>query len=107
VTLRSWSIAAFTIAVPILASNTHEIIFSCFPVWLVTQSSTFLRRRKHRQDRQRDRVPACSLVDVSHWFTRYQPRAWASAPVLPAIAFALIASSPMLIGFAITREPAP
>ena len=30
-----------------------------------------------------------------------------SAPVLPAMAFALIASSPMLIGFAITRSLTP
>ena len=30
-----------------------------------------------------------------------------SAPVLPAIAFALVASLPMLIGFAITRSLTP
>jgi Type II CAAX prenyl endopeptidase Rce1-like len=107
VTLRSWSIAAFTIVVLILASYTHEII-SRVPAygWLHSHRPFYVAESI-------DKIGGAAVCLLAVWLMYrsglrgISHELGLSAPVLPAIAFALIASSPMLIGFAVTRSLSP
>jgi membrane protease YdiL (CAAX protease family) len=107
VTPRSWYIAAFTIVVLILASYTHEII-SRVPAygWLHSHRPFYVAESI-------DKIGGAALCLLATWLMyRTGVRGISrelglSAPALPAVAFALIASSPMLIGFAITRSLTP
>lgn len=106
-TLRPWSIAAITIAVLILASYTHEII-SRVPAygWLHSHRPFYVAESI-------DKIGGAAVCLFAVWLMYrtglrgISGELGLSASVLPAIAFALIASSPMLIGFAITRRPSP
>jgi membrane protease YdiL (CAAX protease family) len=107
VTRRSWSIAAITVAVLILASYTHEII-SRFP--------RYGRLHSHRPfyvAESLDKIGGAAVCLLEVWLMYHaglrgiSRELGLSAPVLPAIAFALVASCPMLIGFAITRSLTP
>jgi membrane protease YdiL (CAAX protease family) len=107
VTRRSWNIAAITVAVLILASYTHEII-SRVPryEWLHSHRPFYVAESL-------DKIGGTAMCLLAVWWMyRKGPLGISrelglSAPVLPAIAFALVASLPMLIGFAITRSLTP
>jgi membrane protease YdiL (CAAX protease family) len=107
VTLRSWSITVITFAVLIVASYAHEI-GSRVPVygWLHTHRPFYVAESI-------DKIGGASVCLLAVWLMYrngirgISRELGLSAPVLPAIAFALIASSPMLIGFAITRSLTP
>lgn len=106
-TQRSWSIAAFTIALLILASYTHAII-SRVPAygWLHSHRPFYVAESIDKIGS----AAACLLAVGLMYYTGLRGisrELGLSAPVLPATAFALIASSPMLIGFAITRSLTP
>ena len=106
-TLRSWSISVITFAVLILASYAHEII-SRVPAygWLHSHRSFYVAESI-------DKIGGAAVCLLAVWLMYrngirgISRELGLSAPVLPAIAFALIASLPMLIGFAITRSLTP
>jgi hypothetical protein len=106
-TRRSWSIAAITIAVLILASYTHEIISR------VPQYEWLHSHRPFYVAESLDKIGGAALCLLAvGMMCRTGLRGVSrelglSEPVLPAIAFALVASSPMLIGFGITRSLTP
>jgi len=107
VTLRSWSIAVITFVVLILASYAHEIV-SRVPAyrWLHAHRPFYVAESI-------DKIGGAAVCMLAVWLMYrngirgISRKLGLSAPVLPAIAFALIASSPMLIGFAITRSLTP
>jgi membrane protease YdiL (CAAX protease family) len=104
---ESVKIAVLTLLVLVLASYTHEI-FSQF---------SFYRRLHHNWPfyfaESIDKIAGAGFCVLATWLMRGKGlRAVGqdlglSAPLLPAIAFALIVSSPMAIGFAITRRVSP
>jgi uncharacterized protein len=106
-TRRSWRVATITVAVLIIASYTHEII-SRVPAygWLHSHWPFYVAESL-------DKIGGAVVCVLAVWLMyRIGLRGIShelglSAPILPAIAFALIASSPMLIGFAITRSLTP
>ena len=106
-TRRSWRIATITGAVLIIASYTHEII-SRFPQyeWLHSHWPFYVAESL-------DKIGGAVVCVLAVWLMYrtglrgISHELGLSAPILPAIAFALIASSPMLIGFAITRSLTP
>ena len=107
VTRRSWGIAAVTVVVLAIASYTHEII---------SRVPTYLWLHRHRPfyvAESLDKIGGVALCMLAVWLMyRTDLRGICSvlglaAPIFPAIVFALIASSPMLIGFAITRSLTP
>jgi uncharacterized protein len=107
VTLRSWSITVITFAVLILASYSHEIT-SRVPGygWLHSHRPFYVAESI-------DKIGGAAVCVLAVWLMHRSGirgigrELGISGPVLPAIAFALIASSPMLIGFAITRSLTP
>jgi uncharacterized protein len=107
VTLRSFRIAAITIAVLLIADHAHELI-SQIPAyrWLHTHRPFYFAESL-------DKIAGVGLCLLAVWLMyRVGPRGVSrelgfSAPIFTAIVFALIASSPMLIGFAITRRLSP
>jgi len=107
VTRRSWRIATITGAVLIIASYTHEII-SRFPQyeWLHSRYPWYVAESI-------DKIGGAALCVLAVWLIYrtglrgISRELGLSAPVLSAIAFALVASLPMLIGFAITRSLTP
>jgi membrane protease YdiL (CAAX protease family) len=107
VTLRSSGIAAMTIGVLIVASDMHEII-SRVPGygWLHSHRPFYVAESIDKIGG----AAVCLLAVCLMYRTGLRGisrELGLSAPVLPAIAFALIVSSPMLIGFAITRSLTP
>ena len=106
-TPRPWGTAAITVVVLIIASYTHEII-SRVPAygWLHSHRPFYVAESI-------DKIGGAAVCLLAVWLLyrsglRGISRALGlSAPVLPAIALALIASSPMLVGFAITRSLTP
>jgi hypothetical protein len=97
VTLRSWSIAVITFAVLILASYAHEI---------VSRVPAYRRLHTHRPfyvAESIDKIGGAAVCLIAVWLMYrngirgISRELGLSAPFLPAIAFALIASSPMLI----------
>ena len=106
-TRHSWSLAAITVAVLIIASYTHEIISR------VPQYGRLHSHRPFYFAESLDKIGGAAVCLLAIWLMyRIGLRGISrelglSAPVLPAIAFALVASLPMLIGFAITRSLTP
>ncbi len=106
-TLRSWSITVITFAVLILASYAHEIT-SGVPAygWLHSHRPFYVAESI-------DKIGGAAVCLLAVWLMYRNgirgigSELGLSGPVLPAIAFAPIASSPMLIGFAITRSLTP
>jgi membrane protease YdiL (CAAX protease family) len=104
---RPWGIAAITVVVLIIASYTHEII-SRVPAygWLHSQRPFYVAESI-------DKIGGAAVCLHAVWLLYcsglrgISRELGLSAPVLPAIALTLIASSPMLIGFAITRSLTP
>jgi membrane protease YdiL (CAAX protease family) len=104
VTPRSWRIAAITIAALIISSYSHEII-SRVPAygWLHSHRPFYVAESI-------DKIGGAAVCVLAVWLMYrtglrgISRELGLSAPVLPAIAFALTASSPMLVGFAITRS---
>jgi membrane protease YdiL (CAAX protease family) len=107
VTRRPWIIAAVTFAVLLIASYTHEII-SRLPAygWLHSHRPFYVAESI-------DKIGGAAVCLFAVWLMYrtglrgISRELGLSAPVLPAIALALIASSPMLIGFMITRSLTP
>src|SRR5258708_22729714 len=96
-----------TVAVLVLASYTHEIV-SRVPAsgWLHSHWFFYVAESI-------DKIGGTAVCLLAVWLMYrtglrgISRELGLSAAVLPAIAFALIASSPMLIGFAITRSLTP
>jgi len=104
---RSWTIAIFTIVVLMIASYAHEIVSR------VPGYNSLHNHRPFYAAESIDKLLGALLCLIAVWLMHGRsPRAIGrelgfSAPALPALAFALIASSPMLLGFAITRTLTP
>jgi len=102
-----WTIVGITLPALIIASYTHEIIS---PVsgyeWLHSHQPFYIAESI-------DKVLGVVVCVFAMWLMyRTDLRGTSrelglSAPVLPAIAFGLVASLPMLIGFAVTRNVNP
>jgi membrane protease YdiL (CAAX protease family) len=105
--LAPWSITFITLAVLVLASYAHEII-GRVPAygWLHSHRPFYVAESI-------DKIGGATLCLLAVWLMYrngirgVSREVGLSAPLLPAIAFALIASSPMLIGFAIARSLNP
>jgi len=100
-------IAAVTIAVLVVASHAHEILSRVSAYrWLHTHHPFYLAEGIDKIG-----AAAACLLAVSFMYRTGLRGAirqlGLSAPLLPAIVFALIASLPMLIGFADTRSLTP
>lgn len=99
--------AAITIAVLITVSYVHEIL-SRLPSYVQLHSD-----KPFYIAESIDKVAGACLCLITTWLmTRTATRGvlrevGLDAPILPAFAFALIVSSPMLLGFALTRSLTP
>lgn len=99
--------AAITIAVLATVSYIHEIL-SRLPAYVSLHND-----KPFYFSESIDKVAGVCLCLIAIWLmTRTGPRGvlrkvGLDAPILPAFAFALIASSPMLLGFALTRSLTP
>ena len=99
--------AAITIAVLVTVSFVHEIL-SRLPAYVRLHGV-----RPFYIAESIDKVAGACLCLIATWLmARTGPRGvlrevGLAAPTLPAFAFALIASSPMLLGFALTRSLTP
>jgi len=104
---RPWGIALTTLAVLIIVTYTHEIL-STFPAYRELHSS-----RPFYIAESIDKILEVIICIVAVWLMHRAGlrdvfrELGLSAPILPAIAFALGVSLPMLIGFAITRGLTP
>jgi membrane protease YdiL (CAAX protease family) len=104
---RSWKMAAITIGVLIVASSSHEILRRVPGyAWLHSHRPFYVAESIDKVGGAILCMLAVGLMcrtgggGIAH-------ELGLSAPVRPAIALALVASSPMLIGFAVTRSMAP
>jgi membrane protease YdiL (CAAX protease family) len=102
-----WTIVGITLPALIIASYTHEIICHVPGYeWLHSHQPFYIAESI-------DKVLGVVVCVFAMWLMcRTDLRGTShelglSAPVLPAIAFALVASLPMLIGFAVTRNVNP
>ena len=99
--------AVITIAVLVIASYAHEIL-SRLPAYVRLHSE-----KPFYIAESVDKVAgACVCLFATWWMSRAGARSvlrdvGLDAPILPALAFALIASLPMLVGFALTRSLTP
>ena len=106
-TRRAWIIALLTVVTLIIASYAHEILANLSAYRELYSHHPFYIAESI------DKIGGAAICFLAVWLIRrVGPRAVSyelglSAPVLPAIAFALLVSSPMLIGFAITRSFTP
>jgi membrane protease YdiL (CAAX protease family) len=106
-TRHAWRIAAITITVLVVIHYVHRIL-SQFTVY-----RGLYRHHPFYVPESIDKIAGVVLCVLAVWIMRDAGLRGVSrelgllAPVLPAIAFALAVSSPMLIGFAITRSLAP
>jgi membrane protease YdiL (CAAX protease family) len=104
---HSWIIAAITVAILIVVSYIHAIIYH------IPQYRWLHRQRPFYIAESFDKIGGVVICMLAIWLMRriglrgIGRELGLSAPPLPAIAFALIASLPMLIGFAITRSLPP
>jgi len=107
VTRRAWIIALLTVVTLIIAAYAHEIL---------SYLSAYRELHSHHPyyiAESIDKVSGAVICFLGVWLIRrighrgISYELGLSAPVLPAIAFALLVSSPMLIGFAITRTLTP
>jgi membrane protease YdiL (CAAX protease family) len=105
--LRPWSVTLITVAVLILVTYIHKVLS------LVAPYREFQQHHPFYLAESVDKIAGVILCVGAVWLLRpINLRGIArdlglSAPVLPAIAFALVASSPMLIGFVFTRSLTP
>jgi hypothetical protein len=104
---RPQTIALITGAVLIIASYTHEIISRAPQYrWLHSHRPFYVAESL-------DKIGGAAVCVLAVWLMHrtglrgISRELGLSAPVFPAIAFALVASSPMLTGFAITRSLTP
>jgi CAAX protease family protein len=104
---RPWIIALVTIVVLIPAAYTHEIL---------SYLSAYRDLHRHRPfyvAESIDKLAAVALCMLAIWLMRrigppgISRELGLSAPILPAIAFAVAVSLPMSIGFAVTRSLTP
>jgi len=99
--------AASTIAVLVAVSYIHEIL-SRLPAYVQLHNN-----KPFYVAESIDKVAGVCLCLITVWLMkRTGPRGvlrevGLDAPILPAFAFALIASSPMMLGFALTRSLTP
>lgn len=106
-TQRPWLIAVVTLAVLVLASYAHELFSK------LTAYRDLYRTHPFYVPESLDKVGGlvlCALtisILSSNGFRSVCRELGLAAPLLPAIAFALLASSPMWIGFALTRKLTP
>jgi uncharacterized protein len=107
VNMAKLKFAAITIAVLVTVSYSHEI-FSRLPAYVRLHND-----KPFYIAESIDKVAGVCLCLITILLTtRAGPRGvlrevGLDAPILPAFAFALIASSPMLLGFALTRSLTP
>jgi membrane protease YdiL (CAAX protease family) len=106
--LRPWSVALFTLLVLILIDHVHELLAR------LAAYRALYRAHEFYVPESIDKVAGfalCLLTVVllsrANGFRGVSRELGLSAPVLRAFAFALVVSSPMWIGFAITRKLTP
>jgi len=106
-TRRAWIIALLTVVTLAIAAYVHEVL---------SYLSAYRELHSHHPfyiAESIDKVGGAAICFLAVWLIRriglraISYELGLSAPVLPAIAFALLVSSPMLIGFAITRTFTP
>jgi membrane protease YdiL (CAAX protease family) len=106
-TQRPWVVAMVTLAVLVLASYAHE---------LLSQLSAYrdlYRTHAFYVPESIDKLGGLALCALTVWilssngFRSVYRELGLTAALLPAIAFALLVSSPMWIGFALTRKLTP
>lgn len=104
---RPWAVALVTLAVLGIGIYAHDILSH------VAAYRELHRHRPFYVAESIDKIGEAALCVLAVWLTRRtnlrgtSDELGLSAPVLPAIVFALAVSSPMLIGFAITRSLTP
>jgi membrane protease YdiL (CAAX protease family) len=106
-TRRLWTVALITIAVLIIATYAHNLLASLGAYRQLHRTAPFYYVESI------DKIGEAALCVLAVWLMRRAgPRdvireLGLSAPILPAIAFALGVSLPMLIGFGLTRSLTP
>lgn len=107
ITRRPWIIALSTISVLIVVNYLHEILFRIPGYRHLYQNHAFYIPESI------DKIGGASLCVLVVWLmygARLPSLSYElglSAPVVPGLAFGLIVSSPMLIGFAINHRLTP
>src|SRR5260370_14930548 len=104
---RSWIVAGVTLAILILVDYAHELLAR------LAAYRDLYRAHAFYVPESIDKLAGLALCALTVWFlstNRFRTvsrELGLSAPLLPSIAFALIVSSPMWIGFALTRKLTP
>ncbi len=104
---RPWTVALITVVVLIVATYAHELLSRLAAYRHLHRTAPFYYVESI------DRIVAVALCVLGVWLMRraglrdVARELGLSAPILPAIAFALGVSLPMLIGFALTRSLTP
>jgi len=102
-----WPIATITLAILVLANYAHELLSR-----LAVYRGLYATHEFYVPE-SIDKIAGVTLCVLTVWFLRdHGPRGVSrelglSAPLLPAIAFALIVSSPMWVGLALARSFTP
>jgi len=103
-TQRPWTVAVVTLAVLVLADYAHELLSRLAAYRALYRTHAFYLPESI------DKLAGLALCALTVWFLcsdgfrSVSRELGLTAPLLPAIAFALIVSSPMWIGFALTRK---
>ena len=104
---RSWRVALITVAVLIVATYAHQLLSRLAAYRHLHRTAPFYYVESI------DKIGAAALCVLAVWLMRraglraISRELGLSAPILPAIAFALGVSLPMLIGFVLTRSLTP
>jgi CAAX protease family protein len=104
---RPWSVAIITVAVLIVATYAHDLLSRLAAYRQLHRTAPFYYVESI------DRIVVAALCVLAVWLMRRAGlrdvirELGLSAPILPAFAFALGVSLPMLIGFALTRSLTP
>ena len=104
---RAWLVAAITLAVLLLADYAHELLSRLAAYRALYNTHAFYVPEGI------DKLAGLAVCVLTVWFLSsdgfrsVSRELGLSAPLLPAIAVALIVTSPMWIGFALTRKLTP
>jgi uncharacterized protein len=104
---RAWSIAALVLSILLIASYMHEILST------LSAYQRLHRDRPFYLAESIDKIGGVAVCAIAVWLVErntlrgIRRELGLSAPVAPAVGFALIVSSPMLVGFALTRSLSP
>src|SRR5215469_1582172 len=106
-TQRPWTVAVVTLAVLVLADYAHELLSRLAAYRALYRTHAFYLPESI------DKLAGLALCALTVWFLcsdgfrSVSRELGLTAPLLPAIAFALMVSSPMWIGLALARSFTP